>query len=120
MRRILLCAALLSACKAGPLKQLPSADWQKGTLATVHVRATQEWEQRIKPPLEEDLRTAGFRIVADTQGQNELEVTVGEYDGSHLPFTVERGGERIDQITFQADSLDCQSMTLSPSCIARE
>src|SRR5437016_12525464 len=118
MHRIIL-AALLAACASGPPRTQPNADWTKGASAFVQTPAELigflgggEASPAFRAGIEEDLRTAGLRIVPQQQDKGELQILVGQaqnvdsMDGN-FPVTVERDGDRIDRFEVNFYRLPC-------------
>ncbi len=110
-----------------PPRPLPSATWSKDAAAQVDASKLQTdgWRQLLKPDLEQDLRSAGFRILVQPQNAGELHVVIGAWGGSSIdfPVTLDRDGEMIERFSVPLQDLPCVTGTDQPAnmrCMARE
>src|SRR5205814_10622758 len=116
-------------------RQLPNVDWTRGATAFVQTPTLlvgfmggAEAGPAVRGEIEDDLRTAGLRIVPQ-QYRGELQIMVGagskldSMDG-YFRVTVDKDGERIDHFEVNFYRLPCwpsiRDAEASRQCVARE
>ena len=135
MQKYMLAAALLTACASNPPRQLPSADWTRNTAVFVQAPSaipyygSGEAVTSFKNRIENDLRTAGLRVLGQQEGKGELQVFIGEVENpdsmdATFPITITRDGEQVDRMQAKIYRLDCwpafKNQEGSLACISRE
>src|SRR5207249_6185506 len=112
----LLLALLAVACASVPPRAMPKADWPRGASVFVE-QPTGDWQESnksiVKSLVEEDLRTAGMRVLPRAENKGELEVLVSglTWDGDNVTalVTLRRDGEELQRFSLPLTALPCFS-----------